>query len=734
MNTRYVTGRRSALAAAVSVVLLLGMTVGGGNPASAKPGDRDPGGVLGAGQGGRLGGGKLRPTKPEIPKALPKPKEASVPIKDPKKPPPPPKAATTTASLSMAAAVAAAPEKVGLRQLVIALDSNDFGLATWTSTLDRIGTPYDVLLAASEPLTWERLTRPDGAGRYTSILLSNNSLLHSDGAGGFISAFDADEWNLLWQYERDYKVRQVSLYTAYGTFPEDYCLRAGTEGGVGDTPVNATLTTTGQQQFDYLTTTVQVPISLSYVYRSTLASGCAATSTITTGGSVLGVISTSTDGRERAALTFSSNQYLLQTFLLTYGMVRWATKGVFIGERRHYLEVDVDDWFNHTDHLYPDGRLETDPGYRMSGTDANSANQQQNAMRSRYPRANQFTLNVPYNGEGINRNAHALCSSLLSADPLTSFSRCLRNNFRWINHTLTHPKMNFTTYAQSLTEIQQNLTVAKQINLTVPAQVLKTGEYSGLGVYHPDPNNDIDPPTDHGLMASNPDLLRAAKDAGVKYLHGNMSFPSHVPSCFNCGIWHPMEPSLLLVPDWPTNIAYHVTAPDEETLFYNSYYGPNGKFPFWPRDLAYNEIIGYETDIALQHVVSGSSYAHTMHQGNLRQYASGKSLTFDWANEVARKFSLYYRVPLQTPNWQALAQYVANRTSHFASTGAGAGADVVWDRTANRLTLASPASGGLFINGVRATGFATYGTDSISWVTFGANASLTFTPVPRTTA
>ena len=27
--------------------------------------------------------------------------------------------------------------------------------------------------------------------------------------------------------------------------------------------------------------------------------------------------------------------------------------------------------------------------------------------------------------------------------------------------------------------------------------MLKTGEYSGLGVYHPDPNNDIDPPTDH---------------------------------------------------------------------------------------------------------------------------------------------------------------------------------------------------------------------------------------------
>ncbi|WP_173076827.1 Agd3-related carbohydrate deacetylase [Phytohabitans rumicis] len=730
MKTRVLAGRFAARIAAVLVMLLVCVMASAGNQAVAKKAPPDPGGLVAAGQGGVLGGGKLRPTKPTIPKALPKTNLTKIPIKDPKKP------STSTSRLSTsaaaAAAVAVAPEKVGLRQLIVALDSTDFGLATWKSTLDRMGTPYDVLLAASEPLTWERLTRADGGGRYTSILLSNNSLLMSDGAGGFVSAFDADEWNLLWQYERDYKVRQVSLYTAYGTFPEDYCLRAGTEGGVGDTPINATLSTTGRQQFDYLIPTVRVPISLSYVYYSTLAAGCTATATMNSGTNTLGVISTSTDGRERAALTFTSNQYLVQTFLLAYGLVRWATKGVFVGERRHYLEVDVDDWFNYTDHLFPDGHLETDPGFRMSGTDANSTNQQQNAMRSRYPRANQFQLNVPYNGEGIHRTAHGSCTSLLSPDPLTSYSRCLRNNFRWINHTYSHPKMNFTPYAENLTEIQQNLTVARQRGFTVPTEVLKTGEYSGLGVYHPDPNNDIDPPTDHGLMASNADLLRAAKDAGVKYLHGNMSFPSHVPSCFNCGIYHPMEPSLLLVPDWPTNIAYHVTAPAEETLFYNSFYGPNGKFPFWPRDLTYNEIVGFESDIALQHVMSGSVYAHTLHQGNLRQYASGKSLTFDWVNEIARKYSLYYQVPLQTPTWPNLAAYVANRTSHFA-TGSG-GADVVWDRTANTLTATSPVTGGLFLTGVRATGFATYGTDSISWVTLSANTPRTFTPVPRTTA
>ena len=89
---------------------------------------------------------------------------------------------------------------------------------------------------------------------------------------------------------------------------------------------------------------------------------------------------------------------------------------------------------------------------------------------------------------------------------------------------------------------RNNLTVAKKLGLTVNGNVLKTGEYSGLGVYNPDPNNDIDPPTDFGLGASNTELLRAAKDLGVKYLHGNMSFTSHQPSCFNCSIVHPLEP------------------------------------------------------------------------------------------------------------------------------------------------------------------------------------------------
>src|SRR5690606_29907056 len=151
----------------------------------------------------------------------------------------------------------------------------------------------------------------------------------------YLSALDANEWTALWDYEKAYKVRQVSLYTSHGTFPEDYCLNLVSEGGIGETPQNATITAAGAPIFDYLKANAQIPISQSYVYKTSVRAGCAATPILNLGGNVAGVTSTSTDGRERLALTFTSNQYLPQATMLAYGAFRWATRGVFLGEQRH---------------------------------------------------------------------------------------------------------------------------------------------------------------------------------------------------------------------------------------------------------------------------------------------------------------------------------------------------------------------------------------------------------------
>jgi hypothetical protein len=289
--------------------------------------------------------------------------------------------------------------------------------------------------------------------------------------------------------------------------------------------------------------------------------------------------------------------------------------------------------------------------------------------------------------------------------------------------------LNFTDYNTTFNEISQNLTKAQQLGLTVPATVLKTPEYSGLGTYNPDPNDSINPPTDHGLAASNPALLQAATALGVKYLHGNMSFNSQKPSCFNCGIYHPLAPNLMIVPDWPTNIWYFSTTPDEETYFYNRYYGPGGLFPFWPTNLTYPQIIDYESGVGLQHVMSGSAYSHTMHIGNVRRYAAGKTLVFDWLTALVSKYSAFYAVPLRNPQWTALAQYAADRTAHFAATAAGV--DPVWDRGTNTVTLTGTSAGSVFLTGAKVTGFDQYGTDPISKATFPANTPTTITVFPR---
>ncbi|CAM4089670.1 hypothetical protein KIPE111705_40040 [Kibdelosporangium persicum] len=610
--------------------------------------------------------------------------------------------------------------RVALRQLVVATDAEDFGLAAWKSVLDAIGTPYDVLLARTERLTPERLVRPDGAGRYNAILLSNNALLYSSN-GTYRSAFDDPQWNALWDYERGFQVRQVSLNTFPGQTPEDHCLRPVRESSIGTKPEPATLTGAGAQVFDYLHQDAKVPIVQSYLYRTKL--GCAAEPLLKVGPDIAGVLSKAPDGRERAAVTFSLGPDAVSTKLLGPGLVRWATRGVFLGEQRHWFGVDVDDWFSSTMRQHPDGTKDV---YRLTGAEAAEVAAQQKKVRQNHPLAKDFTLNLPYNASKFDARAPAKCSSD-TPEPLSSYTKCLADEFRWINHTSTHPQMNDTSYDRSHTEIRRNLTDAAIAGLRVPHTVLKTPEYSGLGVYNPDPVSP-DPPTDHGLGGSNKEMLKAASDLGVKYVQGNMSFAGHRPSCFNCGIHHPLQPDVFVVPDWPTNIAFEAVTPEEQTALYNAEYGQH----------TYEAIVANEAEVALQHVISGSAYVHTLHQGNLHQYAEGKSLAFDWIEAVLAGYSSYYRVPLKNTDWITLANYVENRTSHFTQLTE----DAVWNRVTNAVTYTPKNDGSLFITGIE-TREATeedqkgpdeaelYGTDAVSRLGVTAGQAVTLTASPR---
>ncbi|TDC72669.1 hypothetical protein E1193_27240 [Micromonospora sp. KC606] len=627
--------------------------------------------------------------------------------------------------------VAQAPnDRVALRALIVATDTTDFGVPTLKATLDRVGAAYDIIYTATQAVTASTLVRPDGVGRYNAILLTNSMQLYASG-GAYLSGLTNAEWNTLWAYERNFQVRQVALYTSYGTWPEDYCLTSNGEGAVADTPLPVSLTSAGAAVFDYLASTAQIPVTQSYVYRTAIKPGCDAEALMTNGSDVLAVRTTSTDGRELMALTFTSNQHLLHSDLLVYGLFRWASRGLHLGEKKNHLNVDIDDWFSASDHYHEDGTVEYTPGYQVSGHDVVNLDAQQTALRAAHPQAAGFTFNIAYNGAGIDPFAGDTCSPNGDATTLTATTKCLKNNFRWINHTFNHPELNTTDYTTTYNEINDNRTAGASIGLNVPTSMLKTPEYSGLGVYNDDPENDTGPPTDHGLEASNPALLQAAADLGIDVLAGNMSFASHVPAHLNAGKVHPSNPGILVMPCWPTNIAYHTTTPAEQTHFYNSFYGPDGHFPYWPTNRTYAQLLDYEAGVALQHVASGSIYPHTFHIANVRDYGSGKTLVTDWTKAVLSKYDSFYSVPLLNSAWPDIATYGRARLAHFAALGAGV--EAVYDRSAGTISVTSPAAGTVRLGGVTAAtaGATTYGSDVSVPVTLAANTAVTVDAAPR---
>ncbi|MFK5646070.1 hypothetical protein ACI3ET_06030 [Ornithinimicrobium sp. LYQ121] len=634
--------------------------------------------------------------------------------------------AGATADATLTAAVAVVPSRpVALRALVLAVDDDDLALPPWRATLDRVGAAYDVVHVAQTPLTRDLLVGPDGVGRYNAVLLSSTGLLHPAADGSWVSGLDSAEWNTLWDYEREYAVRQATLFGSYGTWPEETCLRTAGEGGVDESGITATLTPEGAAIFDYLNPAAQVPVQLSWVYRNQIAPGCAAQPVLVSGGDVLGATSTTPDGREQMALSFSSNEHLLQSHLLTYGLFRWASRGMFLGEQRHFLKLDIDDYFNSSDLMLEDLTLDPD-GFRMTGDDALNVKVQQDLLRAEHPVASDFRLTLAYNGEGVNTSTAASCTGGGEGE-LVAASLCVKNDVEWLNHTFSHLKLNFSDFRSTRLEITRNRQVSKALGLAAPNAVLKTGEYSGLGVYHPDPTNDIDPPTDHGLMASNPALIEAAVATGATYLHGNMSFPSHVPDCFNCNIAHPMDPRVKVVPDWPTNIAYFSATPAQETAFYNWFYGPDGRFPYWSVDQTYDQVIDHESTGVLHRVAMGSIYSNTMHIPNLSDYGGGRTLAFDWAGAVVGKYESYYSVPLLSPTWPVLAQTTSVRNGHYAIKDQ---VQATWIPAAGAVRITSTTAGQLQVTGMQAPKRTTYGSSMISTVTLKAGATTAWAARP----
>jgi hypothetical protein len=615
-------------------------------------------------------------------------------------------------------AITPTPSLVALRMLILTAGADDPNLDAARAMLAQTGVPYDVLDAATTPLLETTLIDPaNGAGRYQGVILTNNALLFQNAGGGYEYALDPPEWALLWQYEATYKVRQLSLYTFPGTWPEDYGLRyiEGSASASADvTPAP------GQTLTADLRPSAVLPVRNAYNYPATVldpaqwsAAGVTAVQPLLIGSAapnqVFAATSTTTDGRERLALMMAQNQYFLHSQLLNSTLVNWVTRGLYLGEYRRYNQLDVDDWFSTNDRYDANTGTIAPDGFRMSASDALSLRDQQTALQTTYDVARSFRFAIVYNGGGANTAAPLSCNpNVVSADPLTSASRCLGGTFDWVSHTRDHLYMDFQTYDQSRQQINDNKTIGKTLGLIGSARGLVTGDMSGLGYYNPNGDGDK---TNFGLGASNREFLRAAVSTGVQYLASNRSVEGQWdPNCAGCGIPHPLSPNVLLVPRWPTNIFYYATTPAEIAASYNAVYAPGGTRPYWDRALSYEEILDKESDLALNHILSGAAFPHYMHAANLRQYAPGRSIASDWERAVLDKYSRYTALPLNTLRWDDLGQYLGRRTTFMKSN-----VRALVNTATKTVTITSPGGGAVYVTGLTGGNSTVYAGRSIRY-------------------
>ncbi|QMV12293.1 hypothetical protein GJU35_13225 [Streptomyces lincolnensis] len=537
--------------------------------------------------------------------------------------------------LGAPAASAAQEPRIDLRVLVV--DNGDSPIEAITGQLKSTGIPYTRvnLNDADRPTITETFLSDTVDGRprakFQGVVLPNEAPF---GAG-------SAEQTALESYETTYGIPQVDAYTwAHPGVGLDYTSQGGWAGTLDGR--EASVTAAGRAgAFGYLDGAFTFEdndpsVQESYGFVAKPRTGFTSYVDVpvpagTGTGSLVGEYAH--DGRRELVVTFAYNQYQQQFRLLARGIVEWLTQGVHLGQSRNYFAVHVDDVFA------PDSRWDTErnctPGdfdcaggdgegttpIRMTAADARYAAQWQ--------RDHGFTLDMVYNaGSGEEwKSEHG------GVDTTTDQLLADKDQYRWINHTYTHPYLgceqdtstvpwSCAKNADGSTRYMSRADISAQLRdnhdwgvakgLPLDRSELVTGEHSGLKTLPQQP-------------ADNPNLAGALADNGIRWI---ASDNSREPAQRAVG-------SALTVPRHPMNVYYNTGTEAEMADEYNWIYtsaadggsgacenNPTSTCLADPLDPAtgYDEyIVPQEARTALGHVIGNDPRPHYAHQSNLAE-------------------------------------------------------------------------------------------------------------------
>jgi hypothetical protein len=661
--------------------------------------------------------------------------------------------------LTAVAPPAIADNAVKLRILVITTGEvwEDIGFAFIKPFLEEIGVPYDVLNAETQDLTPAVLaSSSEGTsckaedagcvGNYNGFILTDADL---------VPGFTPSEWDILHNYQKNFKVRQAVLSGWPATYSDaqppygvylDYGLVYSSSGNDYEgrwTVPNAY----SREVFEYVNQSNPLPIT-DFAFAASPRNDAKALRDgslprvdpllmTQNGEALLSIVRYMVPAqtipiREVMISTITNAGFLVHSKVLAYEFINWVTQGVFVGARFVHMAAHVDDLFlpNHVwdTTLKATNRANT---YRLNGVDINNAVSKQAAFRARHPVAGAFKLDFPFNGAGAVVDPKAVTLTANLSDDLVAAVVVNKRNFRFINHTFTHAALDkarvranthcdyatFTNVAAIRAEILKNRMVWGLLGLPDRSEndrVLVSGAHSGLKdrkctdnpTLHPEMFNVQADDISFDAGGANPLFLKAAAYAGVAYLAADSSQRAQNVERYIAQYEDGSQTDRLMLPRWPTNIFYNVTNPaqleDEYNYIYHGRFIETGQNPCEiagglcsPR--SYAEILAVEADVAVRHMLTFNRWPHFFHQSNLAQYdESGNTLQFDWLNVVFAEYEQLFTLPVKNFPYYLTGDHTAARLDLKSAT-----VHAKWDRTTNEVTLfANKAIPRLHITGI----------------------------------
>ncbi|MFD5226950.1 hypothetical protein ACFWJ5_00100 [Streptomyces qaidamensis] len=582
-----------------------------------------------------------------------------------------------TAGATAPGAAAAEAPRIDLKVLVV--DNGDSPVKAVTAQLRSTGIPYTTidLNDSGRPRITAAFLSDTVNGRprakYQGVVLPNEAPFGAD----------STEQTALETYERTYGIPQVDAYTwAHPGVGLDYTSEGGWAGTLDGR--EASVTAAGKAgSFGYLDGAFRFEdgapaVQESYGYAARPRTGFTSYVDIpvpggTGRGSLVGEYAH--DGRRELVVTFAYNNNQRQFRLLARGIVEWLTQGVHLGRTRNSFAVHVDDVFA------PDSRWDTErnctPGdfdcaggdgegtapIRMTADDA--------AYAAQWQREHGFTMDMVFNaGSGEEwKTEHG------GTDALTTRLLADKAQYRWVNHTYTHPFLGcvqdtssvpwscaknadgstkYMSRAEIAAQIRDNHNWAVNKGLPVDRTELVTGEHSGLKTLPQQPDD-------------NPNLAGALADTGVKWIASDNSREPEQRPVGNA----------LTVPRHPMNVYYNVGTAAEMADEYNWVYTSRGDGgsgvcennptstcldePLDPATGYAEHIVPQEARTALGHALAGDPRPHYAHQSNLAE----DRLLYPVMEKVLADYRALFadNTPLENPRHSAIGTEVQRRAA-----------------------------------------------------------------------